>query len=84
MGAKMSGPTAKPATKRATPRLITSSDTPYSLAVMLDEEPKMLDAKAIEKITTRGAADLRNFVDRDQFCGFSVSLGPSQVTRQDG
>jgi hypothetical protein len=84
MGAKMSGPTAKPATKRATPRLITSSDTAYSLAVMLDEEPKMLDAKAIEKMTASGAADLRSFVDRGQFWGFSGSLGPSQVTKLDG
>lgn len=44
----------------------------------------MLDAKAIEKITASGAADLRSFVDRDQFWGFSGSLGPSQDTRLDG
>jgi hypothetical protein len=63
IGAKTRGPTAKPATKRATPRLITSCDTPYSSAVMLEAAPKMLDAVVTEKTMRNGAVARSSFVD---------------------
>lgn len=66
-GAQRSGPKAKPAMKSATPRLMTSADTPYSFAVTVAEAPKIEEANAIEKITARGAVERRSFVRLGQF-----------------
>jgi hypothetical protein len=81
MGANTNGPTANPATKSATPRLITSGETLYSRAVISAEAPKMLDANEMAKTTAIGAEDRIIFLRNGQFCGFSGSSFPFQVTR---
>lgn len=80
MGAKTSGPTAYPATKSATPRLMTSWEMAYSRAVTPVAAPKTLDANEIEKITANGAEDRRSLVRSGQFCGLSGSSGPFHST----
>jgi hypothetical protein len=53
--------------KRATPRLMSSWETPYSFAVTVAEAPKIELANAMEKITARGAEERRIFVRLGQF-----------------
>lgn len=50
------------------------------MAVISAAAPKTLDANAMAKITVNAAEERRSFVRRGQFCGFSGSLGPVQVT----
>jgi hypothetical protein len=59
---------------------MTSSDTPYWWAVTLVADPKILEQNEMEKMTANGAKDRSSFSRRAQFCGFSGSWGPFQVT----